>query len=412
MNETTKTVSKTRAATPKQIAALVKFGVEFDPQITMAEASEMIEQAIAKRPATDKQKALLTKWNVSFDPKITGQQASELIAESASSGRFSSNGLSLADLESYDPGAKSGKTWRRFCCPLCRKKISPEHRDLGANMLTGAYKCHACGAKGILVEFRKRPEFQPQPRAVKQNRFRAAQTERKPARFDLIPFDRVRASLNNYDNNHFVQFLLAEFDRESVNKAVARYLLGTSNKQTIFWQIDRQSKVRTGKVISYDPHTGKRVKKVSMGWIHARMIKAGELPESFRLAQCFFGEHLLRASKLPIAIVESEKSAVIASIFVPQYTWLASGAKLNLQPEKLVRIATRRIILVPDADAFWEWSELAKEAREAGFDVVVFDLLEKEATAEEKEKGIDLADWLIECNRSDRAEAAANLASA
>jgi hypothetical protein len=38
--------------------------------------------------------------------------------------------------------------------------------------------------------------------------------------------------------------------------------------------------------------------------------------------------------------------------------------------------------------------------------------LEKEATAEEKEKGIDLADWLIECNRSDRAEAAVNLASA
>src|SRR5262249_32441687 len=127
-------------------------------------------------------------------------------------------------------------------------------------------------------------------------------------------------------------------------------------------------------------------------------------PESFRLAQCFFGEHLLRGSNLPIAIVESEKSAVIASIFMPQYTWLASGAKLNLQPEKLARIATRRVMLVPDADAFEEWSELAKEAREAGLDVVVLDLLEKEATAEEKEEGIDLADWLIDYNRRDRAK--------
>jgi hypothetical protein len=138
------------------------------------------------------------------------------------------------------------------------------------------------------------------------------------------------------------------------------------------------------------------------------MIKAGELPDSFRLAQCFFGEHLLRNSRLPIAIIESEKSAVIASIFIPQYTWLASGAKLNLQPEKLVRIAKRRVLLVPDADAFTEWSGLAGEAREAGLDVVVLDLLEKEATAQEKQEGIDLADWLIEYNRSDRAGAAAS----
>lgn len=41
-----------------------------------------------------------------------------------------------------------------------------------------------------------------------------------------------------------------------------RYRIGTSNhwpNATIFWQIDQQQKVHTGKIMLYDYHTGHRV---------------------------------------------------------------------------------------------------------------------------------------------------------
>ena len=35
------------------------------------------------------------------------------------------------------------------------------------------------------------------------------------------------------------------------------------------------------------------------------------------LKQCFFGEHLLREKTMPVAIVESEKTAIISSVYLP-----------------------------------------------------------------------------------------------
>lgn len=227
---------------------------------------------------------------------------------------------------------------------------------------------------------------------------------RKP---DFIDKRLLIASLRDYDRNAFVQFLLGlfPFDPEVVLAAVSEYKIGTGrNGEAIFWQIDTRQHIRTGKLIAYDPATGKRRKDRSPNWIHAALKRAGQLPESFELKQCFFGEHLL--TKYPgraIAIVEAEKTAVIASIckgVFPDLVWLASGGLSNLKPESLARIAkNRKLILFPDANGFGKWQRIASEARKAGIAVSVSDLLEKQATEAEKREGLDLADYLIAAQR-------------
>ena len=80
--------------------------------------------------------------------------------------------LSLADLEAHDPHAPAGERERRFLCPLpgmcAAKQRGVQHRSLAANMVTGAWKCHRCGAGGVLAE-----RWEP-PRVRQQSALRRA----------------------------------------------------------------------------------------------------------------------------------------------------------------------------------------------------------------------------------------------
>jgi len=61
-------------------------------------------------------------------------------------------------------------------------------------------------------------------------------------------------------------------------------------------------------------------------WVHNKLKKSRELPENFNLLQCFFGEHLLKIYPYKyVAIAESEKSAIIANMIMPELIWLAAG---------------------------------------------------------------------------------------
>lgn len=67
----------------------------------------------------------------------------------------------------------------------------------------------------------------------------------------------------------------------------------------------------------YDSETGKRVKHPynHITWAHSLLKQ-----KDFNLKQYFFGEHLLLKSiDKPIAVVESEKAALIASFYMPQF---------------------------------------------------------------------------------------------
>ena len=229
----------------------------------------------------------------------------------------------------------------------------------------------------------------PQPKAYKP---RPVTPIQKPVSF--IPVEVFKASLKAHETNHFVQFLINLFGVEVASQLVNCYFIATSkhwNGATVFWQIDSQGKVRTGKIMLYSPATGKRVKnlEIPIYWAH----KALKQPE-FELRQCLFGEHLLIDKIKPVAIVESEKTAVIASVYLPHFIWVAVGSLTNLNAEKCNILKGRTVILFPDLNGFDKWSSKAKELSHLAI-FSVSDLLERKATETEKKQGFDLADYLI-----------------
>ena len=224
----------------------------------------------------------------------------------------------------------------------------------------------------------------------------------RPRKESFIDPHYLDASLKAYEQNHFVQFLMRSFGSEKAMQAVKAYKVGTSKRwqgATIFWQIDHEDKIRSGKIMVYDSSTGKR-DKAKNSWVH-RVLKL----EEFDLNQCLFGSHLITSDHTKsIGIVESEKTAIIASILMPELIWLASGGKAGLKASKVKFLANRHIILFPDlskpADkdkCYLLWKDTAKELEKSipAINIKVSDYLETRATDEEKSEGLDIADYFL-----------------
>jgi hypothetical protein len=289
----------------------------------------------------------------------------------------------------------------RYRCPSCQQRDKTFSRyidtETGEHIHPTVGRCNRennCG-----YHYTPKQYFQdnnisfdtPQRKAYKP---RPVTPQPKPVSF--IPVEVFKASLNltAFETNHFVKFLINLFGVEVASQLVSRYFIATSkhwNGATVFWQIDTQGKVRTGKIMLYSPTTGKRVKEPfnHIYWVH----KALKQPE-FELRQCLFGEHLLIDKTKPVAIVESEKTAVIASVYLPQFIWLAAGSKDGLNAEKCSVLKGRTVTLFPDLNGFEKWSNKAKELSHLAI-FTVSDLLERKATEAEREQGFDLADYLI-----------------
>lgn len=223
--------------------------------------------------------------------------------------------------------------------------------------------------------------------------------EPKQTQPDFIPYEIFGASRKGYKKNKFIQYLLTLFDESTVSELISRYHIGSSKHwpgSTVFWQIDLQGNIRSGKVMLYD-NEGHRVKEPfnHIHWVHSLMY------EEYELNQCLFGQHLLTDDKSrPVAIVESEKTAIIASVYFPKYTWLASGAKHNLKPEKCKSLIARNVTLFPDLGAYEDWQNKANELSYF-CNISTSDLLENIAESNDKKAGYDLADYLIQFNARD-----------
>lgn len=225
------------------------------------------------------------------------------------------------------------------------------------------------------------------------NRTIMSQTDSDEA-YSLIPVDTFKKSLIRYEINYFLQYLILMFGVEFTEKVIGKYYIGTSKHwdgATVFWQIDINYRIRTGKIMLYDPATGKRVKNPDhVSWVHRHINQS-----DFELNQCLFGEHLLKEEPLKdVAIVESEKTAIIASIYWPQYIWLATGGLSNFSMDILRVLKGRNVTFFPDAGCFELWRKKTKLLSIIA-QVTVSDLLERKATKDEKKLGWDLADLLL-----------------
>ena len=116
------------------------------------------------------------------------------------------------------------------------------------------------------------------------------------------------------------------------------------------------------------------------------------------LQQCLFGEHLLPENpSLPVALVESEKTAVVMAGFLPNVVCLATGGKNGARwTDRTVYKALkgRKVVIYPDLGAFDEWSEKAKILGTA-CSYQVSKLLEQKAQGNDWQEGYDIADYFI-----------------
>ncbi len=95
-----------------------------------------------------------------------------------------------------------------------------------------------------------------------------------------------------------------------------------------------------------------------------------------------------------IAIIESEKTTIITSVYLPQFIWLACGSLTNLTIEKCKVLIGYNVVLFPDLNGYDKWCIKAKELS-AITSITVSDLLERKAGNTEKLHGLDLADYLL-----------------
>jgi hypothetical protein len=285
---------------------------------------------------------------------------------------------------------KKGKS----ICPNCERKTFVLYIDETGNPLNSTVgKCDRADNCGhhytpkqyftdSNISFDSKRKFTPHP-----------QPTPKPQP-SFIDTELLKKSLSNYEKNNFVQWLGGIVDEKQAGGAIERYFIGTSKHwdgSTVFWQIDANQKIRTGKIMQYNPNTGKRVKEPfnKIGWVHT-VLKL----DNFNLSQCLFGEHLLKDLSKFVAIVESEKTAIVASIYLPNFIWLACGGCEGLNIDKCRILARRKVILFPDAGKFDKWNEKAK-ILQTFCTVSVSSLIEQQANENERANGFDLCDYLI-----------------
>src|SRR5574344_321669 len=218
-----------------------------------------------------------------------------------------------------------------------------------------------------------------------------------PMQTSLIDKNIMEKSMDRYEINPLYIFLVSVMGNEVAKRMCRLYNVGTSHKwngSTVYWQVDSSGDVRTGKIMLYDSKTGHRIKEPRgyVSWAHSELKIA-----DYQLKQCSFGEHLLTQNPYSvIMIVESEKTAIIGKYFMPNYVWLATGGKNGCFNKDAIQVLkNRNVVLMPDLGATDKWRQYMTMLQGVCRSVSISTLLEDMASDEQREKGLDIADFLL-----------------
>ena len=286
--------------------------------------------------------------------------------------------------------------------------LCPFHddRSLGSFVVypkENCFKCFSCGAKGGVVDFLMNYAKMAYPDAIRYlGKKYNIETDGvdidytppppKPAPPPLptleLPKRIMAGGLLKVEDNTLVKWIRTGINwdvvqRSRIDQVLNHYAIGNSQQgMAIFWQMDEQGKLRTGKMMKYrtDGHRDKQT-GYNFDWIHSALSRKwvnGEAvyespwphpdlfnPDEQEMRSCYFGLHLLDKYKRKdveqtVNIVESEKTAILMAIAYGnnvKQVWMACGGIENINRDKLKAIIDqkRRIILYPDRDGIEKW---------------------------------------------------------
>lgn len=327
--------------------------------------------------------------------------------------------------------------------------LCPFHQDrhLGSFVVYpkgNCYKCFQCGAKGGVVDFLKNHEKLSFPDAIRwlgkkynietdMQDFKYTpppppRPKPEPLKMLVLPKYIMAKTLLNVDQSTLVRWIKTGINwdplqRSRIDDVMRDYCVGCSRQgMTVFWQMDEQGRLRTGKMMRYreDGHRDKS-QGYNFDWIHSALVRhrdpaTGKMtdeppyphpdlynPDRQEMKSCYFGLQLLDRYKTKnvsqtVCIVESEKTAILMAIAYGNNTkqvWMACGGLENLSPEKLAPITVqgRHVILYPDRDGIDKW-----KAKKAALGLLTVDVDTTPVTKwwrEEDGPKADIADVII-----------------
>lgn len=227
---------------------------------------------------------------------------------------------------------------------------------------------------------------------------------------DFIDFKYFHDSMNSsYSKNYFFKHLEKLFGNDLASKLCQAYCVGNSSLWTganVFWQMDSNLNIRHGQITLY--HHDRFNRKKYNNSVQEKLKEKQLIKGIFKLVQSFNGEHLVKYNPdLPIAIVESVKTAIIMTMYLPDFLWIAASGAYGLNISKFEALKGREITLFPDLNKFELWSKKAAEiGRSLGLKINVSDYLEKNTDPVDISEGYDLADYVL---RTDETGKAVNL---
>ncbi len=297
----------------------------------------------------------------------------------------------IEDKNKYEVFIPSGIGEFYTQCPACshkRKPINQKKRCFSWNRTKEVGHCYHCGSS--FVEFKESEKLNTStPKPLNPS---------TPKPINYINPKYLKLSLGLASN--FGTFLKSIFDEEELKQILEDYQLGmTKDNSVIYWYIDKENRIRSGKIMQYNPKTGKRVKS-GVSWVHSQLKKQGMISEDWKFTRCLFGEHLL--TKYPnrnVFLVEGEKTAIICSIYFPDSIWLATGGSEMLSENVCHSLRGRKVLVIADSDKIVEWEGKIKDINQnLNLNLKPYEKFNMLLSKEQKEKGWDLADYFLRVN--------------
>jgi len=277
---------------------------------------------------------------------------------------------------------------RELTCP-CPLHGGKALNHFKVNPVKNIYHCFVCGKSGDAITFLMDYQGLSYPDAIRwlgskygiqvdeeQSKFtdvkpsKAVPVTYEPLPTLVLPLDIVRMRMDTTGDtlcNWVRELPWDDEQRARVEPMLKAYAVGHGNGgHTIFWQIDDQARVRSGKMMLYktDGHRDKETRH-NFDWIHSSLSRAGRFdlfdPEKSQFRSCLFGLHLVntKVGNKTVNLVESEKSAIIMAIAngFGNGFWMATGGKQFLRRESIdiLKAYGFKVIIHPDKDAVEDW---------------------------------------------------------
>jgi len=262
-----------------------------------------------------------------------------------------------------------------------------------------------------------RPHILKSKNAIKME----ANSNKKMVFFDKKTYEKFTA-LERFSECDFVQFLKKFYDKKQIAEAIKKYRLGAIvngryKGAILFPYFNFQENLNAVQVVMYNRENGNRIKEPgNQNFLDNLLMEhyRNDAPEWLKKYKenetkinCFFGEHLIKKGD-KIAIVEAPKTAVIASMEHPNFTWIASFNMSAMNSKKLEvfkKLGIDKIYIFPDCGGETLWR------RNVEFFTLNYPISfefphkwKKDLTPEQIADGGDLADAIINKKSTEKKE--------